>query len=1114
VTKRLETELEAVQHFRLGDWLVKPAEKSFHNGKLNRCVEPRAMDVLVLLSQHPGQVLSAEQLLIECWRGDFYGDNPVHKAIAQLRKVLGDRATQPKYIETIRKRGYRLIAPVVFPDGYAGAVPQHFNSWAQGSPYRGLSYFDADHSEVFFGRSAATAELINRIRLRFSQKQPFILILGPSGSGKTSLLRAGVLPLLMRDSGFEDLKAIDSAIMMTGKSLGSQPVLHLIQTIAEWSFQDRPVLSEADVAVLYEDVMAGRFEPLIAKIKAAIEIHRFALRDIPGSPFFVLMLDQFEQVCANPEITQIQKKLLIDLIRALIESQLVLVLAVSRNDFYPELMQLEGLSGLKSDAGHYDLLAPSLGEIAQMIRFPAQAAGLVFEQDPDTLLRLDDQIRDDALSRPQTLPLLQYTLHELYEQRDPNGQLSFDAYQSIGGLEGALSSRADTVFSGLSAEAQKALPSLLSRMVIQRGSGAISSRSCLWSGLTDAHEQTLAQALVDARLLVSELKDDVRILSVAHEALFTHWGRAKDWVRGNVQMLKAHRRLTVAAKRWEEETYSVDFLLAEGKPLKQSQSLLRSPQFKLTEHERSFIKKSATRVSQRRIFRMAAIALLIMLAVTVTITGIMAENAREEAEQRREQAESLVGFMLGDLSDRLRPLGRLNLLSSAADQAMQYLESLPLTGLNSEAILLRAQALTRVGEISLIQGNSDQATSALKEASTLLDTIHSEDSNKADYYQQAGTNEFWLGYLYFGENDLEQTGLHWLKYNEYAQQWVSQEPDNPDALLELSYALNNQGTLAIERAQLSQAEGFINQSIELKKRVISIKPDNKELKIELADSFSWAGNVAEKSGLLKSALNYYEREYSIIKQLLLHGPNNPEWTQRSVLAEMNLAQLSDVTGEHEQAQNQYTSALQKMDLLIKTDPSNKEWLEDHTFLQSRLADVLYRSHQLDQSRALIDQAIRRLREMAGSDELTYRGVRLRWFCLQVLAQIMRAQNENGQAGVLLEQAKSGLEILLAENPNDPFIQTSMAATLLQIGDLKCDNGSLGQAREYWQKVIDLLSGSIDQTRNHHYQALWIKARVRFGLEAETSLKLLKKMGYARSDLQLDLLNYNEETKCL
>lgn len=75
-------------------------------------LEPKAMAVLMYLAQHPGQVISAGELIEAVWQGRPMGDNPVYRCIAQLRRALGDHSRAPTYIATVPTKGYRLIAPV------------------------------------------------------------------------------------------------------------------------------------------------------------------------------------------------------------------------------------------------------------------------------------------------------------------------------------------------------------------------------------------------------------------------------------------------------------------------------------------------------------------------------------------------------------------------------------------------------------------------------------------------------------------------------------------------------------------------------------------------------------------------------------------------------------------------------------------------------------------------------------------------------------------------------------------------------------------------------------------------------------------------------------------
>ena len=173
--------------FFFGDWQVEPAANTLRRGKQLCQLEPKAMDVLVLLCLHAGEVVSADDIVSQCWPGTDTGDNPLHKTITQLRKALGDSATNPNYIETIRKRGYRTVAEVRFPLGKDQSVQAH--SWLQGSPFPGLQAYDERYASVFFGRGAQIDTLLQRIAQQIQYGRAFCLLLGPSGSGKTTLLR-------------------------------------------------------------------------------------------------------------------------------------------------------------------------------------------------------------------------------------------------------------------------------------------------------------------------------------------------------------------------------------------------------------------------------------------------------------------------------------------------------------------------------------------------------------------------------------------------------------------------------------------------------------------------------------------------------------------------------------------------------------------------------------------------------------------------------------------------------------------------------------------------------------------------------------------------------------
>ena len=120
--------------------------------------------------------------------------------------------------------------------------------------------------------------------------------------------------------------------------------------------------------------------------------------------------------------------------------------------------------GIEVGLGAIRPAAARPSEIAQLVRRPAFAAGLRFEEDLQTGDRLDDLLRDAAAAHRDSLPLLEFTLDELYRRRSGN-VLTLQAYRDLGSIEGALARRADEVFAGLPEAAKAALPHVFRQLV-------------------------------------------------------------------------------------------------------------------------------------------------------------------------------------------------------------------------------------------------------------------------------------------------------------------------------------------------------------------------------------------------------------------------------------------------------------------------------------------------------------------------------------------------------------------------------------------------------------------------------------------------------------------------
>lgn len=112
----MPTEVEAKDGvgtaFRVGEWLVEPSLNRISNDEISVRLQLKVMDVLVCLAERAGEVVTRQEIIDRVWATEYIADNTLTHAIAEIRAALGDDAREPRYIETIPRRGYRMIAPV------------------------------------------------------------------------------------------------------------------------------------------------------------------------------------------------------------------------------------------------------------------------------------------------------------------------------------------------------------------------------------------------------------------------------------------------------------------------------------------------------------------------------------------------------------------------------------------------------------------------------------------------------------------------------------------------------------------------------------------------------------------------------------------------------------------------------------------------------------------------------------------------------------------------------------------------------------------------------------------------------------------------------------------
>jgi len=918
--------------FVVGDWRVDVAAQELRSAQERVALEPRQMAVLAVLCRRAGELVSADELLETCWPAQPVGDNPVHKAIAHLRRVFHDSATRPVYIETVRRQGYRLIAPtrVLLAEGPRSRE----GGWGGKSPFRGLEAFDADHASVFFGRDGDVAQLRASLQAQWARRCPLVLLIGPSGSGKTSLLQAGLVPALTGEASGDPgvLRACAAATADFGDPGG--PWMALAGALLDWEQADAPLLSGYSVTELAADLQA-RPEEVLRALQAGLRAPAPWRLEAPP----LLVLDRLEALFQPPHASVAAP--LVETVERLVRSGLLAAVGSCRNDFYASLAAHPLFTQGKATGGQLDLAPPGVDAIAQMIRLPARAAGLAYGTDPSGLHRLDDRLCADAAQARDALPLLQYTLQSLYLARAPGELLTWEAYDALGGLEGAIGRRAETVLEGLPDAQQQALDRLLPRLV---GTFATDDRATgRWapeSAFGDADEAALARALVDARLLVADRVGDVPGVRIAHEALLRRWPRVADWIARHRAALAVRDELLPWVRRWVEGGRASAMLLPRGATLLLAVEAAADAPRVFDDDEREYLVRSQARLRRLALARWGAVGAVLVFAVAAGFVAWRNAQLERIASERERQSQRLASFMLGDLADRLRPLGKLELLGSIGEQGEKLLGRPGQPGESAQDTLQRAKALVVIGEVdgSRGSGRTAVAQTALREAWSLLEPLRGDARLPvADYYKTLGAAAFWQGQIAYDAGDFDEAGLQMTRYREAGERWRALAPQDPQARAELGFALGGLGMVAFRKGAWRDAGNWAQASLALKQEALAARPDDADALEAVANARTTLGEVAYIQGETRRALAEYDAAAAVEATLRDGHPDQLVRQRDESLGQLRRAEALGALGRRDEALAAIRQAQGVFDRLVQADPANRRWAAERLHLGAAAA---------------------------------------------------------------------------------------------------------------------------------------------------------------------------------
>jgi hypothetical protein len=675
----------------------------------------------------------------------------------QIRRVILPGTQEERHVTFSNEGLARLKAGLA----QAGLDPRFF-AWPPANepdraPYRGLEPLEAVDAGIFFGREAPVIEALDGLRgLREGACPRLFVLLGASGAGKSSFLRAGLLPRLARDDrSFLPLPVVRPArSAITGVS-------GFVAALAAACAEKGMTTTRAQLRDAAEQG-ADALRPCLRELATRAGSASAA----PKPPTLIIAVDQAEELfrAEGAQESEALLTLLRDLVQ--IDDPAVIALFAIRSDSYDALEHAKPLEALSQKA--FPLLPMPRSAYRTVIEGPAQRferAGRKFEIDPSLTEALLADLEKGGGS--DALPLLAFTLEQLFYDNKAAGRLSRTQYENFGGLKGAIEAALARVFT--EAEKDPRIPkdhdarlALLRRGLIPWLAGIdpdtkTPRRRRAPASQIPEEARPLVDLLVEQRLLTRAVDDVTHAVTIepAHEALLRQWGSLKGWLDEDFVRLVTLEGVKRAARDWDANARDKAWAAHGGARLDEAARLDTRADLAalLDETDRAYLAAcvqkqneaiaseralaaAERRAGQRTRIGLAVSAALAVIAILAAVYGFyqaqIARQRGEIAEQRKQDAEQ----------QALKAEQRSAVLAVSVAQAYTA------EGALDQALLLMLDAARVFDDASVPDHIRIALTKALQkrervETKSLFPNIQAFETDEALLLVDPATNDIW-----------------------------------------------------------------------------------------------------------------------------------------------------------------------------------------------------------------------------------------------------------------------------------------------------------------------------------------------------------------------------------
>jgi tetratricopeptide (TPR) repeat protein len=328
----------------------------------------------------------------------------------------------------------------------------------------------------------------------------------------------------------------------------------------------------------------------------------------------------------------------------------------------------------------------------------------------------------------------------------------------------------------------------------------------------------------------------------------------------------------------------------------------------------------------RRQRRLAAISggsfLGMLVASGLAVTAI---QARDAARDQRREAEALIEFMVGDLRDKLEPVGQLAALDGVGSRVLAYYSKQDTSQLSDAALLQRSRALALMADVAFQTGKLGESENLYRQAMAgTAEAVRRSPDDPQRLYEHA-QNVFYVGDVARWAGDPTTAAAGYREYRRLAYQLSALDPDNLKYRMEVYYGEEDVGISLLNQRKYAEASRQFETSLSAIEKLASLDPSNLVYQREVGTILYWVAEAERAQGNFDSAIAVRQRQIAVVEGLLGAGAVDVQLRRQATVAHMALGiLLSEQRGPAEGLSNLQT-AVTDADQLMAVEPRSAVW---------------------------------------------------------------------------------------------------------------------------------------------------------------------------------------------